>query len=547
MIKSSSVLSLVSWASWWLTLLLSTLIPLTLADSDLSAQGFTRLTSQVAISSSSKLTFEPSGDLNTAIQKKLTVTPCYIDGIKTLLNCYNLRVPENYQDKKSRVTNIHFIVLPAIDSSKNKIPLMILAGGPGQAAAELAAGIDNVFAEVRKTHDIILIDQRGTGKSRPLTCPQISPDKTYQLTPEDFSDQEIYDCINKMGNDLAPGALQYYNSENAIRDFEQVRSALGHEYINIYGASYGTRTGLLYMRMYPKVIRSIVLDGVAPLEVPIGLFGKTSAKSFDLLISHCQKSIACQQAYPNLLSEFEQILIRLEKSPITVTIPHPRLGSAIDFNISKAKFIGTIRQQLYTKNMRKLVPLVIHQVYLNNYLPLAGLIATTDNSEGMYIGLYFNIVCNEDFPRISHSMFRDDAENSFGGDDSHLTIKKVCELWPSYVPTKSLFEGGNIESESAGNVQNVENEIISKNIPTLIFSGELDPVTPPSNGERVAQKQIISRHIVVNNASHGVAKASCAMNIIDEFLTTLQPHELDASCLDEVTAESFMHSLNGGE
>ncbi|WP_281954005.1 hypothetical protein, partial [Pseudophaeobacter arcticus] len=69
---------------------------------------------------------------------------------------------------------------------------------------------------------------------------------------------------------------------------------------------------------------------------------------------------------------------------------------------------------------RTLVPLIIHQAYLNNYMPLAGLIAATDGVQVVYTGLLFNITCNEDFPRISAEMLSADANNSFGGDNSQF-------------------------------------------------------------------------------------------------------------------------------
>ncbi|MFQ3288926.1 MAG: pimeloyl-ACP methyl ester carboxylesterase [Alteromonadaceae bacterium] len=459
-------------------------------------------------------------------QNKLVFTDCHLDGIKEQVKCGYLTVPENYSLKDSAQISINFAVLPAIDESNNNTPLMFLAGGPGQAAVELASGLRMAFSEIRKTRDIILVDQRGTGMSHALECKEISVDQNvYQIIPEDFSEQEIKDCIAEFTGDLSQ-----YNSENAIRDFDGVREALGHEKINIYGGSYGTRAALVYMRMFPESLRSVVLDSVGPIEVPIGLFGQSSAQSFKLVLEHCQQEDVCHNAYPNLVDEFHQLIRRLTDKPITITIPHPRLGTNTEFIISKSKLLSTIFQQLYSLPSRNLIPLIIHQAFLNNYMPLAGLIAMTDEVQMVYTGLLFNITCNEDFPKITAEMLAKDADNSFAGDNSQLVFKKACAIWPKYRPSEEFYQS------------------VTADIPTLILSGGLDPVTPPSNGEFSASTLPNSHHIIVDNVSHGVATSTgkCGVLIINEFLSRLTPNKLDETCLEELPAESFMTSLNGG-
>lgn len=456
-------------------------------------------------------------------EQGVTLENCHVDGVKAQVQCGKLQVPENYDTPDGDKISINFVVLPAIDDSDNKTPLMFLAGGPGQAAAELASGLRRVFNEVRKTRDLILVDQRGTGDSHPLQCDDALEQDIYSITPEEFSEQDIKDCLASFSGDLSQ-----YNSENAIRDFDAVRAALGHEQINIYGGSYGTRAGLVYMRMFPNSLRSVVLDSVGPIEVPIGLFGQSSARSFNLLLENCQKEESCQKAYPNLESEFNSLLARLVKEPAQVTIAHPRLGTQTKFVISEAKLLGTLRMQLYSVGTRSLVPLVIHQAYLGNYMPLAGLVAQSEGGQGIYLGLLFNITCNEDFPRISESDFEQDANNNFGGDDSHFGFKMVCPIWPQYRPSEEFYQA------------------VTADIPTLILSGNLDPVTPPSNGEHTAKSLPNNHHIIIENASHTVAMTTCASDIINEFLTSLKPKELDKSCIEDVPNESFMTNLNGG-
>jgi hypothetical protein len=258
------------------------------------------------------------------------------------------------------------------------------------------------------------------------------------------------------------------------------------------------------------------------------LFSQSVARSFNLLLEHCQQEEVCQQAYPNLADEFKALISRLDNKPVSLTIPHPRLGTPTTFVISKGKLLGTLTQQLYSVSARSLVPLIIHQAYLENYAPLAGIIAMSEGGMGIYVGLLFNITCNEDFPRITDELFVKDADNNFGGDNSQQGFKMVCPLWPQYRPSEDFYQS------------------VTVDIPTLILSGGLDPVTPPSNGEHSAKSLPNSHHIIVDNTSHIVTTSTCGIDIVNEFLTSLKPKELDETCLEEVPAESFMTSLNGG-
>ncbi len=456
-----------------------------------------------------------------ASNKSLTLENCHLDGIKQQVECGKLEVPENYQKPNGDKIVINFTVIPAIDSSENKEPFMFLAGGPGQAAVELSAGLRHAFTEVRKTRDLILVDQRGTGNSHPLQCEEDQVQSVYQIIPEDFDVNDVKECLTKLKGDLSQ-----YSSENAIRDFDAVRAALGHDKINIYGGSYGTRAALVYMRMFPESLRSVVLDSVAPIEVPIGLFGLSSARSFELLLQNCKNDKNCNGAYPELAIEFKQVVEKLAQSPITLTIPHPRLGSTTNFVVSKSKFISTLFMQLYSMQTRSLVPLIIHQANLGNFAPLAGIISQTDGEQGIYLGLNLNIVCNEDMPKISQAMSAADANNTFAGSLTFESLKMACPLWPTYSVEPSFYQP------------------VTANIPTLILSGNLDPVTPPSNGDKSAKTLPNSHHIVVKNTAHIAGMSPCGVDIINEFLTSLKPKELDETCLQELPATSFMISLN---
>ncbi|TPH18523.1 alpha/beta fold hydrolase [Litorilituus lipolyticus] len=459
-----------------------------------------------------------------ADNQALTVEDCHLGEIRSKVKCGTLQVPENYANNSGDKISVNFAVLPAIDNSEYKAPLMFLAGGPGQAAVELATSLNRVFREIRKTRDIILVDQRGTGQSSALECDLEDEEDVYRVLPEDLNIEDVKSCVSQFKGDVSQ-----FNTENAIRDFDAIRVALGHEKINIYGGSYGTRAGLVYLRMFPESLESAVLDSVGPIEVPIGMFGQSGARSFNLLLDNCKNSESCHKVFPNLAEEFQAVKARLAKEPITLDIQHPRLGTPTQFVLDDTKFTGNLRFQLYGVEGRSMVPLVIHQAYLGNYQPLIGLIARTEGEQLVYTGLLFNIVCNEDIPKVSAKMREIDAANDFDGAASHLAWELICPLFPQYRPSEDFYQP------------------VTASVPTLILSGDLDPVTPPSNGDFPAKTLSNSKHIIVKNASHTVAMSTCASNIIGEFLTSKDPKSLDESCLEDVPEETFMTSVNGVE
>ncbi|MFD2164767.1 alpha/beta fold hydrolase [Thalassotalea euphylliae] len=462
-----------------------------------------------------------------ANQSALKLDECHVDGIKEKIKCGTLSVPENYEKPDATKIDINFTVIPAIDDSGKKIPLMFLAGGPGQAASELSAMLRNRFYEVRKTRDIVLVDQRGTGQSSQLKCdiPEMQNADVYGTFTFDIDKNDIAECVGQFTQDVSQ-----YNTENAIRDFDAVREALGHEQINVYGGSYGTRAALNYMRMFPDSLNSVVLDSVAPMDIRIGLFGQTAERSYQKLIENCFAEETCKAAFPNLDEDYQTVFRRLVKQPVEMTIPHPRLATPTKLIIDSEKFVSTIQMQLYSVTGRSMLPLLISEAAKENYMPFVGVLAQSDELQppgSVYVNVLMNIACNEDFPLIEEKDWIDDANNTFARNISHRGLRLICPSWPKYRASEALYEQ------------------VRADIPTLILSGDLDPVTPPAYGDIADEMLPNSRHIVAEKLSHIVAINDCGVGIVAKFIEDKDLEAVDDTCLTELPAETFMTSLNG--
>ena len=117
-----------------------------------------------------------------------------------------------------------------------------LAGGPGQAALPLAAGMAKEMAPALGSRDLLVFDQRGTGSSGPLTCPALE------------SSVEVFGAIGQAFEHCAlqiGAARGSYTTQESVADIEAIRQASGYEKLVLFGVSYGTKVALEYAERYP--------------------------------------------------------------------------------------------------------------------------------------------------------------------------------------------------------------------------------------------------------------------------------------------------------
>src|SRR4051794_32422251 len=160
-------------------------------------------------------------------------------------------------------------------------PLFVFAGGPGQGATY---AFDNVtLAQIlgpeRRNRNVVVFDQRGTGDSGPLDCPEAQR----QRSGDPAADAAT--CANRLGPRRA-----FYTTRDSVADIEAVRQRMGTPKIALYGTSYGTKVALAYALAYPGHVDRIVLDSVVPLDGPDSLNRQTIGAIPRVLRSRCGHS-----------------------------------------------------------------------------------------------------------------------------------------------------------------------------------------------------------------------------------------------------------------
>src|SRR5262245_48819190 len=204
-------------------------------------------------------------------------------GIDEDLLCGRFRVVENRRTRASRTIDLNIVVLPAFDQKTKTEPVFDLAGGPGVASTSRAMFYATQGKEYRRRHDVVLVDQRGTGNSNRLSIPQ-------EKTPEsDLREMYPVDYVMRMHDALQQHAdLTQYTTSLAMDDLDDVRAWLGYDRINLFGLSYGTRAALVYLRQHPEHVRTITLLGVAPTYLRMPMYhAQAAARAIDLLLPEC--------------------------------------------------------------------------------------------------------------------------------------------------------------------------------------------------------------------------------------------------------------------
>ncbi|NVJ70726.1 MAG: alpha/beta fold hydrolase [Alphaproteobacteria bacterium] len=462
----------------------------------------------------------PANGQQPATEKGAGLEPCFIKGVKSRVKCMTLDVPLDYADPAGPTISVFAAVLPATGSNVEPDPLWVFAGGPGQAAAELGAIARTAFKHIRRTRDIVLVDQRGTGKSNPLQC-EIDP----TVVMESLSDWTNVVAECRAGYDID---VRHFTMENVIRDMEAVRSMLGYEQLNLWGGSWGTRTVGLYLKRYPAHVRSIIVDGVAPPDLPLFETAPESAeRALRLLVEDCEKSAACSETYSNLAEDVRAYLAKAEAGELRYEGADPLTGEDVSFSIPFNMAVESIRSVMYSADATVMLPYMIHQAAAGNLKPIVASLSSGSAAESMYVGATLSILCGEEIPRTRPDQLESAAKDSFAKDSYFETWKAGCDAWDALPPAADALEPA------------------TGDVPALILSGNLDPITPPSMGEHWLRGFPNGRHIIVHGNGHITSTTACMPRLLGKFVDTLDAQALDDSCLGHLKRLPVVTGLNG--
>jgi pimeloyl-ACP methyl ester carboxylesterase len=454
------------------------------------------------------------------------LAPCKSDMGPTDALCGRFDVFENRQAQSGRTIALKIVVWPALSNGPKPDPLFFIAGGPGQGAAKLARQVRELFSTLQAERDLVLVDQRGTGDSGPLECGNDDDSLASLNEPDAAGLARLRRCL--AGYEANP---RLYTTPIAMDDLDDVRAYLGYERINIYGASYGTRAGLVYLRQHGDHVRTIVLDGVAPPDMRLPLYVPRDAqRAIDRLIADCAADAACAAKYPNLGERVRQLFARLEAAPRAVRLVHPRRGVPETVTVDAALVANLVFGALYSPLTSSMVPELLARAEQDDFQGMLALAMANESGAGsISVGMQMSVVCTEDAPRIAPGETDRLSLGTLFGRWLLSAQLAACEFWPRGELPPDFYEP------------------VRSDVPALVLSGDVDPITPPSWGDAVSAQLTHATHLTAPFTGHGVVNTGCGQRIVRRFVEQGSAQGLDASCLQRLRRPPFFLTPSGGQ
>ncbi|MCA0457534.1 MAG: alpha/beta hydrolase [Chloroflexi bacterium] len=451
--------------------------------------------------------------------------------------CGYLVVPEDRTQADSPTIKIATAIFRSENPDKSPYPLVYLEGGPGGSVLEyISLTFTDRFGEFIKDRDVIVFDQRGVGRSQPaLDCEEVNAailDTLDQVMTTDevlkLSNDAIIACANRLRDDGVN--LSAYNSVENAADINDMRIALGYDQLDLYGISYGTRLALTVMRDFPEALHSVIIDSINPPQTSYSQVPANYERALAMLFSDCAADTDCNTTYPDLEQVFYDTIVQLNENPVTFEVLDPTTQREREVKLDGDGFAGYIFEALYATEILPELPKNIYDIHNGDtrFLSLWTLLKLSQ-LDAISTGMNYAVQCTEEMPfdtaedvtaalEATNPLLQGFARR--GGID--LSQADVCKVWNDTAPNP------------------IENEIVKSDVPTLVVSGDYDPITPPANGEETAANLSNAYFFEFPGTGHGVIPSNaCATSIAQAFLKDPNT-EPDSACLADVTAPDFV-------
>ncbi len=451
------------------------------------------------------------------------------------VQCGHLLVHEKPGDARSRKLALKVVRVKQPGPDVQSDPVVFLNGGPGGGNLETNRSAEMAVASFLDTspwmsgRELILIDPRGAGGSEPdMTCERPPEWNRYQ--------RHIKGFYVRCSIDLQKGDIDLtaYNSHTMVSDLETLRRVLGIRRWNLYGASYGSRVGQLYLQRHPDVVRSVVLEGVVPLATmtfersPYIRLHEVLGK----LEADCQSPSPCDQDALTSFALRDLLIDRLSQTPAELLVSGNEPIRALTGQttalqrVSDQLLADILFLALYRNDTRDLILKAIKEledgaVDIGTDTAFEALVykavAVARHSDDRSLGAHWSIHCN------------DYGETDFWSKPSDVHVPKWVERW---LEAGKAADPCDYWPRDSANV--IGPEPVTENIPVLLLSGDYDPVTPPEWAEMVASHLPNAHWFNFAKTGHYVTENFCAQRVMTQFLDKPEKRP-DPVCVSTMT------------
>jgi pimeloyl-ACP methyl ester carboxylesterase len=392
--------------------------------------------------------------------------------------------------------------------------LFVLAGGPGQSATEAFEGDGiGVLAPAFRHRDLIVFDQRGTGRSGLLRCRALERSNLFD------AGRAAGQCAGRLG-----ARRFHYTSRDSVEDIEALRVALGLDKIAIYGTSYGVKVALGYALTYPANVERLVLDSVLEVDGPDPLYRPTLEAIPRVLRSLCRSGCASFTADP--LDDLARLVSRMGARDVRGQVVDPR-GRRRPARLSRGELFLMLIAGDFDPALRAALPGAVRAALDGDTMPLLRLGRRSFSVEGdpppprlLSTALFTATTCEEmRFPWARATppdpvqRQRDAAAAAalipdaafFPFDRASLLdndLLQLCDRWPAF-PVEPAFGPGPMPD-----------------VPVLLLEGEDDLRTPVEGARRVAAQFPRAKLVVAPATGHsalGSDASGCAERAFAHF------------------------------
>ena len=432
------------------------------------------------------------------------------------MECGTVAVPQWHELSASQPAGptvvIFFAITRASGPAPRPDPVLVLNGGPGQPATDLIDSGWERMAELRRSRDILYVDQRGTGHSQPgLYCRDLNPVAFWHggLTTADA--EGCLKPIQAAGYDIAA-----FNTVESAADLVAVRRALGISQWNLLGTSYGTALAMELVRRDDAAVRSVVLNSPTTIRASWLDLQRMAAirEVYRRLFADCAADTACNGAYPDLEAVFLDLATRMTNKPLPVTYQDPRSGATIRTQMNFANLLDILTIMVGSGAAADRVPALLwhlHQVTLGRQPARPELLSWLympywQTMNAIAYGLNAAIGCREIRPWIDVDRLRREGSAY----QPYVVPQAMEQDYDVFCPAWHLPRGPEELRQP-----------VTGAVPTLLLTGDYDTLTPTGLADIIASTLSKARVLRFHAIGHDVfATSACGRAAAAHFIAT---------------------------
>lgn len=395
-------------------------------------------------------------------------------------------------------------------------PILYINGGPGIATVDAILPYlaeSKSISLLRHGRDVILFDQRGSGRSEEPLCPSLAKSLTAVeaagLAPveeEARKRAEFGNCRAEM--EKAGIDHNAYTTAATVADMEMLRTAFGVQRWNLAAISYGSLVALHAMRTAPASIRSVILNSpYPPNSVTWAEQASSAAAAYTAIDTECSLQPACRKRFGALVPKLEATLARLEKTPL-------KNG---DKRITGRQFASALWPMAVRSTTVHFVPLAIDRAYKGDTAMITKMVA-------MYAG-------GGSFGDFSPAQALAISCHETGRTSEWYARARA--LYPALVPATPDDSWDRLcATYRPGFADPSFFAPVASDIPTLIYAGSLDPATPVVDAYQALRFLSRATLVEVRGTAHGpMPTDDCTRGIAAAFLADPSA-ALETECIE---------------